>query len=90
MPVDAAEDKVTTMRYRYRGTAIPLPDRAWNEELHADPDRTCGAPGARKRACRVREAARETIADKAGTAPWIDFTAHISAAMHAPIQARAD
>ncbi len=39
------------------------------------PDRACGAPGARKRARRVREAVRGNgPADKAGTAPRIDFT----------------
>ena len=43
------------------------------------PDRACGAPGARKRARRVREAVRGNgPADKARTAPRIDFTTHIS------------
>ena len=51
--------------------------------------RTCGAPGARKRARRVREAVRGNgPADKAGTAPRADFTTHISAAMTELIAAR--
>ena len=46
------------------------------------PDRACGAPGAWKRARRVREAVRGNgPADKAGTAPRIDFTTHRSAVM---------
>lgn len=51
--------------------------------------RTCGAPGARKRARRVREAVRGNgPADKAGTAPRADFTTHVSAAMKELIAAR--
>jgi transposase len=53
------------------------------------PDRACGAPGAWKRARRVREAVRGNgPADKAGTAPRIDFTTHVSAAMTELITAR--
>ena len=53
------------------------------------PDRTCGAPGAWKRARRVREAVRGNgPVDKAGTAPRIDFTTHLSAAMTELIAAR--
>ncbi len=53
------------------------------------PDRACGAPGARKRARRVREAVRGNgPADKAGTAPRIDFTIHVSHAMTELIAAR--
>jgi transposase len=51
--------------------------------------RTCGAPGARKRARRVREAVRGNgPADKAGTAPRADFTTHTSRAMRELIAAR--
>jgi transposase len=54
-------------------------------------NRTCGAPGARKRARRVREAVRGNgPVDKAGTAPRIDFTTHISTAMRAFIEAHPD
>ena len=43
------------------------------------PDRACGAPGARKRARRVREAVRGNgPADNAGTAPRTDFTIHLA------------
>jgi transposase len=53
------------------------------------PDRARGAPGARKRARRVREAVRGNgPADKAGTAPRIDFTTHVSRAMRELIAAR--
>jgi len=49
----------------------------------------CGAPGARKRARRVREAVRGNgPVDKAGTAPRIDFTSHVSAAMTGLLEAR--
>jgi transposase len=52
-------------------------------------NRTCGAPGARKRARRVREAVRGNgPVDKAGTAPRIDFTTHVSRAMTALVAAR--
>ena len=52
-------------------------------------NRTCGAPGARKRARRVREAVRGNgPVDKAGTAPRIDFTVHISDMMSALIATR--
>ena len=48
------------------------------------PDRACGAPGARKRARRVREAVRGNgSADKAGTAPRIDFTVHLGPELRA-------
>ena len=47
-------------------------------------NRTCGAPGARKRARRVREAVRGNgPVDKAGTAPRIDFTVHLKAELRA-------
>ena len=53
------------------------------------PSRACGAPGARKRARRVREAVRGNgSADKAGTAPRTDFTTHTSGAMRELIAAR--
>jgi DDE superfamily endonuclease len=55
-----------------------------------DPDRACGAPGARKRARRVREAVRGNgPADKAGTAPRIDFTVHRRAELRAFTDAQA-
>jgi hypothetical protein len=45
--------------------------------------RACGAPGARRRARRVREAVRGNgPVDKAGTAPRTDFTTHLSAVMN--------
>jgi hypothetical protein len=65
--------------------ALPLPgssdpDTVADHELRNQaqaPDRTCGAPGARKRARRVREAVQGNgPVDKTGTAPWTDFTTH--------------
>jgi transposase len=51
--------------------------------------RACGAPGARRRARRVREAVRGNgPVDKAGTAPRTDFTTHTSRAMRELIAAR--
>ncbi|WP_323180948.1 MULTISPECIES: transposase [unclassified Streptomyces] len=45
-------------------------------------NRTCGAPGARKRARRVREAVRGNgLVDEARTAPRIDFTVHKAAGL---------
>ena len=52
-------------------------------------NRTCGAPGARKRARRVREAVRGNgPVDKTGTAPRIDFTTHVSSLMAELVTAR--
>lgn len=56
--------------------------RAWNEDNTQALKRTCGAPGARKRARRVREAVRGNgPVDETGTAPRIDFTTHLTAGM---------
>jgi len=53
------------------------------------PSRACGAPGAWKQARRVREAVQGNgPADKTGTAPWTDFTTHLSRAMRKLIAAR--
>ena len=76
--------------------ALPLPGNSHPRSLaqpgmrnHTqDPDRACRAPGARKRARRVREAVRGNgPVDKAGTAPRTDFTTHISALMRTFIEA---
>jgi hypothetical protein len=77
--------------------ALPLPGNSHPDPLAEPglrnytrvPDRTCGAPGARKRARRVREAVRGNgPVDKTATAPRIDFTVHISGAMTDMIAAR--
>ncbi|GAA2934322.1 hypothetical protein GCM10020221_32550 [Streptomyces thioluteus] len=45
-------------------------------------NRACGAPGARERARRVREAVRGNgPVDETETAPRIDFTTHLTASM---------
>ncbi|MEJ2856069.1 MULTISPECIES: hypothetical protein [unclassified Saccharothrix] len=77
--------------------ATPLPwssdpDTVADHELRNQTqtsDRACRAPGARKRARRVREAVQGNgPVDKAETAPWTDFTTHISTAIRRLVTGR--